>query len=141
MRAMNRAAVALLLFSALSVAGPAAGAAKDLETTPQAKAYRALLKAIDAGDYEAYKKCMMGEAARDIDRQVKEMGKTPKETMGLFKAMAPTQVKFTSLQVDGKKATLSAAGKMGGEVNRGTIELAQEDGQWKIGKQSWTNAK
>ena len=141
MRTMNRTSLAFLLVSSLSVAALAAGPAKDLEATPQAKAYRALLKAIDAADYEAYKKCMMSEGAKEIDQQVKAMGKTPKETMGLFKAMAPTGVKFTSVNVDGKKATLLATGKSGGELNKGTIELAEEDGKWKVGHQSWTNAK
>jgi hypothetical protein len=32
-------------------------------------------------------------------------------------------------------------GKVGGQGNKGTIELEQEDGQWKIAMQSWTNAK
>ena len=141
MRTLNRTFLAFLLLSGFSLAGLAAGAAKDLEATPQAKAYRALLKAIAACDYEAYKKCMMSEGAKEIDQQVKAMGKTPKETMTLFQAMAPTDVKFTSVKVDGKKATLLATGKSGGEVNKGTIELAEEDGKWKVGHQSWTNAK
>ncbi|MCA1582655.1 MAG: DUF4878 domain-containing protein [Acidobacteria bacterium] len=141
MQKPQRIGLAILLSLGVSMAALAAGSGKDLEATPQAKAYRALLKAIDAGDYEAYKKCMMAEAGKDIDAQVKQMGKTPKETMGFFKMMEPTDVKFTSLDVKDKKATLSATGKSSGEVNRGTIELAEENGQWKIGKQSWTNAK
>ncbi len=99
------------------------------------------MKALDAGDYEAYKKCMVAEAGPQMDKQNKEMGKTPKEMMAFMKMMAPTDLKFTSLKVDGKKAILMATGKMDGEVNKGTIELAQEGDQWKVGKQSWTNAK
>lgn len=139
MQKPQRIGLAILLSLGVSMAAVAGG--KDLEATPQAKAYRALLKAIDAGDYEAYKKCMVADAARDIDAQVKQMGKTPKETMGFFKAMEPTDIKFTSLDVKDKKATLTATGKNSGEVNKGTIELAEENGQWKVGKQSWTNAK
>ncbi|MEP6801890.1 MAG: hypothetical protein ABJC07_08140 [Acidobacteriota bacterium] len=141
MQKPQRIGLAVLLSLGVALASSAVGAGKDLEATPQARAYRALLKAIDAGDYEAYKKCMMAEAARDIDSQVKKMGKTPKETMGFFKAMEPTDIQFTSLDVKGKKATLTATGKSDGEINKGTIELAEESGQWKIGKQSWTNAK
>ena len=43
-----------------------------------------------------------------------------------------------------QSSTLPAAqatGKVGGEVNKGTIELEQEDGQWKVANQSWTNTK
>ena len=36
---------------------------------------------------------------------------------------------------------MMATGKVGDEVNKGTIEFEQEDGQWKIAQQSWTNAK
>jgi azurin len=141
MRKASRALLLLAGFMLAALPALAAGNAKDLEGTPQAKAYRALIKAIDAQDFEAYKKCMVAEAAKDMDKQLKEMGKTPKEVMGFFKAMEPTDIKFTDLKVDGKKATLMATGKSDGEVNKGTIDLAEENGAWKIGKQSWTNAK
>ncbi len=141
MRKASRALLVLVFFTLAALPTLAAGNARDLEGTPQAKAYRGLIKAIDAQDFEAYKKCMMAEAVKDMDKQLKEMGKSPKEVMGFFKAMEPTDIKFTDLKVDGKKATLMATGKSDGEVNKGTIELAEENGAWKIGKQSWTNAK
>lgn len=114
---------------------------KNLEATPQAKAYRALLKAVDAGDFDAYKKCVTKEGVKAIDQQMKESGMEPKKGMELLKMLVPADVKFTSLKVDGKKATLEATGKVGGEMSKGTIPLEEEDGQWKVGKQSWTNAK
>jgi hypothetical protein len=43
--------------------------------------------------------------------------------------------------VDGKKATLEATGKVGDELNKGTIALEQEGEKWKVANQSWTNAK
>jgi uncharacterized alpha/beta hydrolase family protein len=58
-----------------------------------------------------------------------------------MKAMTPTDLKLTSVKVDGKKATLEATGKVDKEANRGTVSLEQEDGQWKVANQSWTNAK
>jgi hypothetical protein len=131
----------VLLFVALVCAPASAGGGKDLEATPQGKAYRALLKTVEDGDYEAYKKAMVAEAAADIDKQTKEMGMAPKKAMEMLKALAPSDIKFTELKVDGKKATLSATGKSGGETNWGTIELAEENGAWKVGKQSWTNKK
>jgi hypothetical protein len=115
--------------------------AKDLKSTPQAKAYDAVLKAVQAEDYEAYKKAMTKEAGKKMDQQIKESKMDPKKGMEFLKAMAPTDLKYTDLKVDGKKATLQATGKVGGEGNKGTIELEQEDGQWKVATQSWTNAK
>jgi hypothetical protein len=127
---------------ALSFSYPVLAAdSKDLEATPQGKVYRAQEKAIKAGDYEAYKKTMTKASAAGMEKQTKEMNMDSKKTMEFMKAMLPTDLKFTSLKVDKNKATLMATGKVGGEVNKGTIDLEQEDGQWKIGMQSWTNAK
>jgi hypothetical protein len=141
MRIVTRVAVLSALLIGLTISSALAADAKDLEATPQAKAYRALLKAIAAGDYDGFKKCMTKEAAAGIDKQTKEMGLDPKKGMELMKAMTPTDLKLTSLKVDGKKATLEATGKVDKEANRGTISLEQEDGQWKVANQSWTNAK
>jgi hypothetical protein len=143
MRTFRRVTLLLLLL-ALPVSLSAAAAAaqtKGLDKTPQVKAYQTLLKAVAAQDFEAYKKAMTKEAGKAMDQQTKEMGLDPKKGMEFLKAMSPAELKYTSLKVDGKKATLMAAGKIGGEMNTGTIELAEEDGQWKVGKQSWTNVK
>ena len=119
----------------------AAEQTKDLESTPQAKMYRAQEKAIKAGDYEGYRKTMTKASAAGMDKQTKEMNMDPKKAMEFMKAMLPTDLKFTSLSVDKNKATMMATGKSAGEAEKGTIEFEQEDGQWKIVKQSWTNAK
>ena len=140
MKMAIRSILALGLLLGLTLPAGAADK-KDLESTPQAKVYRASLKAIDAGDYEAYKKCMTSEAITEIEKQTKEMGKTPKDGMELLKMMAPAEVKFTDLKVDGKKAVLSATGKQDAETMYGSIDLQDEKGQWKIGQQSWTNKK
>ena len=137
MRTAFRATLALGLFLGLALPTLAA----DLEATPQAKVYRESLKAIDKGDYEAYKKCMTAEAVKEIEAQTKEMGKTPKDGMEMMKMMAPSDVKFTDLKVDGKKAVLKATGKQDKETMYGSIDLAEENGAWKVGKQSWTNKK
>ena len=134
-------AIRSTLVLALLLAVSFVAAARDLESTPQAKVYRASLKAIADGDYAAYTKCMMSEAVQEIEKQTKEMGKTPKDGMELLKAMAPSDVKFTDLKVDGKKAVLRATGKQDKEVMYGAIDLAQENGQWKVGRQSWSNKK
>jgi len=139
-RTITRFTLALSILLGLTIAASAADA-KKIEETPQAKAYRAQLKAIQAGDYEAYKKSMVAAAGKDMDKQLKDMGKTGKEAMDMLKAMTPSDLKLVDLKVDGKKATLSATGMMDKEMNKGTIELAEEGGAWKVGKQSWTNAK
>jgi hypothetical protein len=137
MRTTFRATLALGVVLGLALPTLAA----DLESTPQAKVYRESLKAIDKGDYEAYKKCMTAEAVKEIEAQTKEMGKTPKDGMEMMKMMAPSDVKFTDLKVDGKKAVLKATGKQDKETMYGSIDLAEENGAWKVGKQSWTNKK
>ena len=131
----------LLVLCAFGLSSALGADTKDLKSTPQAKAYEAVLKAVNAGDFEAYKKAMTKESGKKMDQQIKETKMDPKKGMEFLKAMAPTDLKYTNLKVDGKKATLQATGKVGGEVNKGTIELEQEDGQWKVANQSWTNSK
>jgi len=132
--------MAVLAFAVAAVA-VAAEQTQNLESTPQVKTYRQQEKAIQAGDYEAYKKTMTKASAEGMEKQTKEMKMDPKKTMEFMKMMLPTDLKFTSLKVDKNKATLMATGMMDKEVNKGTIEFEQEGGQWKIVKQSWTNAK
>jgi hypothetical protein len=132
------AAVLALVAGAVALA---ADQTKNLESTPQVKTYRQQEKAIQAGDYEAYKKTMTKASVEGMEKQTKEMKMDSKKTMEFMKMMLPTDLKFTSLKVDKNKATLMATGMQDKEVNKGTIEFEQEDGQWKIVKQSWTNAK
>jgi hypothetical protein len=139
MRTASRSILASLVLAL--VCAPAFAGGKDLEATPQGKAYRMLLKTVETGDYEGYKKAMVAEAGKMIDEQTKEMGMTPQKAMEFLKAMAPSDIKLTDLKVEGKKATLSATGKSDGETNWGTVELHEEGGAWKVGKQSWTNKK
>ena len=147
MKTAFRSALALglllgsILTTSTAATASAADAKKDVESTPQAKVYRASLKAIDTGDYAAYTKCMTSEAVKEIEKQTKEMGKTPKDGMEMMKMMAPSDVKLTDLKVDGKKAVLSATGKQDKETMYGTVNLEEEKGEWKVGKQSWTNKK
>lgn len=138
--ALYLVSVVLSVFAASALTF-AAEQTRDLESTPQGKIYRTQEKAIKAGDFEGYKKTMTKASAAGIDKQMKEMGMEPNKGMEMLKALLPTDLKFVSLKVDKTKATLNATGKMDGEVNKGTIDLEQEDGQWKIAQQSWTNKK
>jgi len=141
MKRILRGTLAAVLALGLCSAVFAAGDAKKLESTPQVKGYRALLAAMKAGDYAAYKKCMVKEAGPQMDEQAKQMGKSPKEVLGFMAMMTPSDITVTDVKVEGKKATLQANGKLDGEMNYGTVEMAEEDGQWKVGKQSWANHK
>lgn len=141
MRTSRRLFVLSAVLLALTVSMVRAADAKNVEDSPQAKAYRALLKAVAAGDFEGYKKCMTKEAQAGIDKQIKESGMEPKKGMEFLKMMSPTDLKLTALKVDGKKATLDATGKVGGEMNKGKISLEEEAGQWKVATQSWSNSK
>ena len=85
----------------LSLASASARAAQDVEGTPQAKAYRASLKAIAAGDYQAYRKTLSSSTLKQMDEQTK--GKSPKEVMEFTKMMSPTDVKLTSVKVEGQE--------------------------------------
>jgi hypothetical protein len=78
MRILIRTTAALLLAALVCSPALAAGKPKDLERTPQVKAYRALQKTVDAGDYEAYKKGMAAESAKGMDQQIKDMGMDPR---------------------------------------------------------------
>jgi len=129
MRKVTRALLGLALGLAVSL--PALAAGKDLEGTPQAKVYRANGKAVAAGDFEAYKKTMSADSLK----------MTPKELMEFVKMMSPTDIKLTDLKVDGKKATLSMTGKSDGAMMKGSADMVEEGGQWKIAKQEWSNAK
>ncbi|HLN59299.1 MAG TPA: hypothetical protein VK416_12120 [Thermoanaerobaculia bacterium] len=141
MRIARRVAVLSALLTGFALSAAFADDSKNIEGTPQAKAYRALNKAIAAGDYEGMKKCMTKESAAGIDKQTKEMNLDTKKGMEMMQAMTPTDLKLTSLKVEGKKAILEATGNVDKEVNKGTVALEQEDGHWKVANQSWTNAK
>ncbi|MEX1245795.1 MAG: hypothetical protein WEB59_08425 [Thermoanaerobaculia bacterium] len=126
---------------ALALCAPMLAADKDLSKTPQVKAHEAQLKALKAGDYEGYRKTVTKAALEDIDKEIKESGMDTKKTMEFLKEMAPEEIKYTGLKVDGKKATLQATAKSFDQVTYGTIELEEEDGKWKVGEQGWNSKK
>ncbi len=139
MRKMNRVCLVLAICLGFSPAALGAGGVKDVEATPQAKVYRAALKAIAAGDFEAYKKTLSSATLKQMEEQTK--GKSSKEVMEFTKMMSPADQKLTSVKVEGKKATLKAIGKMDGQAMNGSISMEEEGGQWKVGQPSWEPAK
>lgn len=136
-----RTLLSAVLFTLACLPAFAADAAKAAASSPQAKVYAAMQKAVAAGDYQALRGTMSKATVAKMDKQNKEMNLDPKKGMEMMKAMAPTDLKFTDLKIAGAKATLEATGKIGGDANWGTIEFVSEDGQWKIDSESWTNTK
>jgi len=133
---------ALLVVAALPLAaGDAPKGGGDAAKSPQAAAYLAWVKAVKAGDIEAWKKTVPAEASQQIEAQAKEMNKTPKDVLEFLGAMSPDQSKITGLKVDGTNATLSVTGKTKGEPkpSYGKVQLVLEGGAWKVGKQSWSD--
>ncbi len=136
MRTTIRACLALGFCLGFSVA---ALGADNAEATAQAKAYRAVLKAISAGDLEAYKKGLSSATLKQMEEQTK--GRSAKDVMDFVKMMTPTDQKITSVKVDGKSATLQVTGKMDGQAMSGSIAMVDEGGQWKVGQPNWGSSK
>lgn len=136
-----RIAFLVALAFALASAALASEESKNLESAPPVKAYRALLAAMKAGDYAAYKSWMVRDAGPRMDETTKQMGKDPKDVLSFLAMLTPPEVVVTGLEVDGDRAILHATGKLDGETNYGTIEMSEEDGQWRVGLQSWTTTK
>lgn len=133
---------ALFVAAALPVAaGEPPKGGGDAAKSPQAQVYAAWVKAVKAGDLEAWKKVVPAEASQQIEAQAKEMNKKPKDVLDFLGAMTPDENKITGLKVDGNKATLSVTGKTKGEPkpSYGSVEMIQEGGTWKVGKQSWSD--
>ena len=104
MKTAARMTLAVLALFALAQIARAADDSKKLEATPQVKAYRANAKAMQAGDWEGFMKSMVKKVGPMMEKQIKDMGKTPKELLLSFmSSMTPTELKFTSLKVEGKK--------------------------------------
>ena len=135
MRTTPRSILLLALVSLVAL--PAAAAdSKDIESSPQAKVYRASAKAITAGDLKAYSQTLASEANKEMEKVAKEMGKTPKDLMELLQIMQPKDVKLSDLKVDGTKATMAATGKSDSETMYGNIELVDENGKLRRRRQA-----
>ena len=133
---------ALSVAAAFSVsAGDPPKSGGDASKSPQAKVYLEWVKAVKAGNLDAWKKLVPAEASQQIEAQAKEMKKTPKDVLDFLGSMSPDENKITGLKVEGTKATLSVTGKTKGEPNPsyGKVEMVQEGGAWKVGKQSWSD--
>jgi hypothetical protein len=133
------ASIAVFALATLPVLAATEGAAA--AASPEARVYDAHVKAMAAGDYQAFRATMSKTALAMMDKQNKDMNLDPKKMMEMMKAMAPVDLKYTGMKVDGKKATLDVTAKISGEQNWGTVSLVQEDAGWKVETESWSNTK
>ena len=136
-----RVVASVVLWTLACLPAFAADVAKAAASSPQAKVYETMRKAVAAGDYNGMRATMSKATLAKMDQQNKDMHLDTKKGMEMMKDMAATDVKFTDLKVTGTKAVLEATGKVMGEANWGTIEETNEGGQWKIDSESWTNTK
>jgi hypothetical protein len=116
-------------------APPAAPKGKPLPTDggEPAKAYRAYLKTIQAGNITQIRNSVTVERSKQVsDKDMKEM-------IPMLQAMAPKNLKITGGAVDGDHATLLATSQDGKELMQGTITMAKETGAWKVELESWKN--
>ena len=104
---------------ALALGAPLLAAEKDLSKTPQAKAHEAQLKALNAGDYEAYRKTVTKANLEQMDKEIKESGMDAKKAMEFLKEMAPQEIKYTGLKVEGRKPRSWRRAKSFDQVNYG----------------------
>ena len=98
------------------------------------KAYTAFDKAARSGNINEMKK--YASKTRPMpDIPAAEM----KEVIEMIKAMRPAKIKVAGGFIDGDHATLTVDGEESGSKAKmvGTIEMALEDGGWKILKEKW----
>jgi len=143
MRRFLASALAVLgVFATLSAAaGDPPKSGGDAAKSPQAKVYLDWVKAVKAANLEAWKKLVPAEASKQIEAQAKEMKKKPTDLLEFFGSMTPDENKITGLKVEGGKATLLVSGTTKGETkpSYGSVEMIQEGGAWKVGRQSWSD--
>ena len=116
---------------------PAAPAASEAsEDAKIAKTAVAFCNAmIRDGNIDAAKKMMSSQAAALFDAVVAMGGEDAmKKIREEAKANAKKVAKFTAgkVTITGDKAKVVVTGEVDGETNDETIDLAKEDGQWKI---------
>jgi hypothetical protein len=98
------------------------------------KAYAAFDKAARTGNFNEMKKYASKTQPMPDDIPPAEL----KEMLAMMKAMRPSKMKVTGGYIDGDHATLSVEAE-GPDKSKmtGRIEMAREDGQWKLLKEKW----
>ena len=114
------------------VAVPTSADAKAALTSPQAKAYLAYQRVLESGDVPAIKNAVTSETRKMMSSEPD----FPK-MLELVRAMMAKQIRILKVTVNGNSAELMAEGKDDSGDSAGVIKMAFEDGQWKVGRESW----
>lgn len=97
--------------------------------SPQAAAYGAFLKAVQAGDLAGLRKLVVPEMARQMDDP------DFKQMFPMMQEMTPKKVDYQRVSESGDTATLELSAP---EMGQGVATLQKVDGQWRIGRTKWT---
>ncbi len=106
------------------------------KTDAPSRAFAAWGKALLAGDMDEYKK----HASREIIEMLPEDPEELAFGIEMQQSMFPTVIEIVSSKITGKKAVLAMTGRRGGKISDGTVTMLQENGKWKVNKQSWESS-
>ena len=137
---MGRKRPSRLLFSGIlcGLLLAAAGCSKtitdpqEIEKSPQAKAYRAYVKAIQDGNWLD----LMRGVTSEISQRLQMIGGS-EQHLAMFREGLASDIRFTKLRVEGSKAVLSATGKAQGAPAKCDIQLRREGRLWRVEKDEW----
>ncbi len=104
---------------------------KAAAASPQAVAYGAFLKAVQAGDQAGLRKLVVPEMAQQMDSpEFKQM-------FPMMQEMTPKQVSYQRVSESGDTATLEMTAP---ELGKGVATLQKVGGLWKVGRTKWTSS-
>jgi hypothetical protein len=132
--------LALFLAVVFPFAACLAGDTQKVEKSPQVAAYRAYMAAAKNHDVEAWKTLVPLKQVESLKFICEMTKKTPEQHIAGFAWLAPDDLRFTSLSVNGNEATLRLTGmRKGGAKVKGEVILVLEDGAWKVASQGYDN--
>ena len=105
---------------------------QEVEKSPQAAAYRAYVKAIQDGNWLD----IMRDVTSEISEKLQMIGGS-EQHLAMFRESLASDIKFTKLRVEGRKAVLSATGKAQGAPATCEIQLRLQGKYWRIEKDEW----
>lgn len=132
----HRASFAFLILCASALA--AGGCVKtitdpqEVEKSPQARAYRAYVRAIQDGNWLD----LMRSVTSDVSERL-QMLPGSEQHLAMFRESLASDIKFIKLRVEGRKAVLSATGKAQGVPATCEIQLRLQGKLWRVEKDDW----
>ena len=102
------------------------------QKSPQALAYRAYVRAIQDGNWLD----IMRSVTSEISEKLQMIGGS-EQHLAMFRESLASDIKFTKLRVEGRKAVLSATGKAQGVPATCEIQLRLQGKYWRVEKDEW----